>query len=575
MNHSDVSDMYVFTPENDSNGNHSNPKAKLGATLATPKSTPSSSSRGPRIMGNRGTDSNITKSEHLQSATHDELRSAAIRISRFQQDIDQCTRELGRARVEVERLESRLADAIARQMAVFTGLQVGCKHESPDAEADREADCETASICRPPRRRPAPNYDASYHPVDDVLGDDGSQITSVSDSSSSDETELPAKSKKGRRQSVRKAVAKKYINQKLPKHPERRQLSHTRVPARSKAPAQSKTPARPETPAGRDKARPPIMPFMLDTQHKAKQESCIIRYDKQVSVKRERERSSDDDLYTIPERPANRRRTERAGPASPRREVVAPRKAPTERNEAIANSENPERKAYSHELTKTWKPIRFPDDYPPMLSTAFTRRFLSRYIGGCGQNVRCRVSAQKQAQNNHRIREYHCIDPAWDPHMPPHPGAHGVRYVIAHSAYDDSSEDETTNFGCFTVFCKLGVNKWGYFGEYTTTRRAFAPGEWEQVPPAIKQKWAEGFSGKTNKRWGINFMVRRGFLKRGETMEPEDVLRLIDGGFFSLEALIYECKGFNWELYKWLNEKWEANGLDIKQEKDYKDMSPL
>jgi len=314
------------------------------------------------------------------------------------------------------------------------------------------------------------------------------------------------------------------------------------------------------------------MPFILDTQAMAEQEPCATRYDEQVSAKREREASNDDDLYTVPERPANRRRIERAGPESPGCEAVAPpRRAPTEWNDAIANLQNPERNAYSHELTKTWPSIRFPDDCPPML-TPFTRRFLSRYIGGCERNVRCQVSAQKQAQNNHRIREYHCIDPAWDPYMPLYPGAHGMRYVVAHGAYDDSSEDETTNFGCFTVFCKLGVNKWGYFGEYTTTRRAFAPGEWEQVPPAIKQKWAEGFSGKTNKKWGINFMVRRGFLEEGETMEPEDVLRLIDDGFFSLEALIYECKGFNWELYKWLNEKWEANNLDFTQEEDDKEI---
>ena len=73
------------------------------------------------------------------------------------------------------------------------------------------------------------------------------------------------------------------------------------------------------------------------------------------------------------------------------------------------------------------------------------------------------------------------------------------------------------------------------------------------------------FLRQDQQEMGIELMLRRGYLKEGETIEPEDVLNLIDDGKFSLEALVYECKGFNWEMYKWLSDTWDAQGLAIKQ----------
>jgi len=101
------------------------------------------------------------------------------------------------------------------------------------------------------------------------------------------------------------------------------------------------------------------MPFTLHTQREAEQEASATNDDERVKVKRERE---SDDLYSLLARPANRPKSERAA------------------------------------SEMAWEPLRFPDDFSPMMLTAFTRRFLSRHIGGCEQGVRCRVSKQKQSR---------------------------------------------------------------------------------------------------------------------------------------------------------------------------------
>ena len=47
------------------------------------------------------------------------------------------------------------------------------------------------------------------------------------------------------------------------------------------------------------------------------------------------------------------------------------------------------------------------------------------------------------------------------------------------------------------------------------------------------------------------FMVERGFL-------AGQVLGLVDGGDFSIEAALFGCRGYGWKLYEWLRDKWEG-----------------
>jgi hypothetical protein len=288
-------------------------------------------------------------------------------------------------------------------------------------------------------------------------------------------------------------------------------------------------------------------------------------------IKRERTESDDDELYA---RPATRPRTSRSRSQSVELVgLLTPWQAPTAWNEAVAFSANPDRKAYAHELVTVWPPYSFPNHEPPLLPLGITRAFLSNYIGGGAQRVKCTVSVQKALKNNHRINIYHCVDPKWNPHLPKKPGGHGVVYYPTPLPEESGMDPDLIHHHLVPVFCRRARNNWVYMGEYLQTRRVLIPGEWEQIPYSTKQCWSEGFSGKRKggrsgegPKWGKEFMEGRGFLKPGETMEPEDVLKLIDEGRFTMEAVLYECRGYNWNLHEWLKEKWEAS--DIKMEPD-------
>ncbi|KAF8539272.1 hypothetical protein BDD12DRAFT_882771 [Trichophaea hybrida] len=167
-------------------------------------------------------------------------------------------------------------------------------------------------------------------------------------------------------------------------------------------------------------------------------------------IKRERTESDNDDLYS---RPAVRARTTRSQSV----ELVAPLtpwQAPTSWNKAVASSANPDRKAYAHELITVWPPFSFPNHEPPLLPLGFTHAFLSKFIGGGFQNVKCKVSVEKALNNNHRINIYHCEDPKWNPHLPKKPGAHGVVYYPAPEE-NNPQDPKTTTIAWFLCFASV------------------------------------------------------------------------------------------------------------------------
>lgn len=310
-------------------------------------------------------------------------------------------------------------------------------------------------------------------------------------------------------------------------------------------------------------------------------------------VKRERSESDDDDLYSLPvAKPAAAAASASSnpGPSTTSTAITrarsasvslipptTPWQAPTAWNEAITASSEPLRKPYAHEFIQTWPPYSFQGGHGPVLPQRFTRKFLSKYLGGSAHNVRVKPAIAKMQEHNHRIEVYHCITPSWDPYLPTKPGAHGVRYMIAPPPDNKPrTGEEHGEPGLYAkiipTFCRRAPCEWEYVGEYQVLQRPFLPGEHEAVPRIMKETWAKGIAGwRKGSKWGPEFLLERGLVKPGETADEQEVLKMIDDKVFTFEALIYECRGYSWDLQRWLEERWNeeaAKDLAIKEEDD-------
>jgi hypothetical protein len=87
-------------------------------------------------------------------------------------------------------------------------------------------------------------------------------------------------------------------------------------------------------------------------------------------------------------------------------EKVRPWAKPTEDNDQVAASDAPFRKFGASEMIKMWPKLRIPN--LPWPTTMFTRRFLSKVLGGGEQMVECVISAAKQRTQIYPIKVYYC-----------------------------------------------------------------------------------------------------------------------------------------------------------------------
>lgn len=194
---------------------------------------------------------------------------------------------------------------------------------------------------------------------------------------------------------------------------------------------------------------------------------------------------------------------------------------PTEDNDMLAASDRAYEKFDANQLIKVWPPCKIPNA-PTWLSRKFTRRFLSKYLGGCEQTQECIISEAKKRTQIYKLSVYYCERAEWAPDMPEKPGAHGVVYATKSG---DGPVD--FNYSSYPVFCRRRANEWEYCGEYQITRRGFVPGEWPRVSEIAKKSWSEGFAGKRGK-WGIQHMTKVGIITEGQKVTPQDVLQFID-----------------------------------------------
>lgn len=285
-------------------------------------------------------------------------------------------------------------------------------------------------------------------------------------------------------------------------------------------------------------------------------------------IKREHT-DSDEEIFSAPVRRRISASARELGARESSVELIAPPvpwKAPTDWNDAIAASDNPERKAYAHELIQAWPPYSFPNHEPPLLPLQFPRDFISSHaLGGNRQKTWCRVSRAMQRKFNHRIRYYYCKMPSWDPHLPHKPGAHGVVYDTATETKVGHKRDAD---GLCPVFCQRRSGVWEYCGEYRITVRPLIEGEWAQVPWTTKKLWGDMWSIE---RGGPEALMREGLLEEGGSITCEEVLKLIDDGLIVVVAKIFECMGYNWGLHNYLLKMWdkyvELKGIaEIKKE---------
>lgn len=203
---------------------------------------------------------------------------------------------------------------------------------------------------------------------------------------------------------------------------------------------------------------------------------------------------------------------------------------PTEDNHMIAASDDPYKKFDANQLIKVWE-LPIINNLPKFPTTKFSRRFLSKYLGGCEQSQECVISEAKKMKQIYSLGVYYCERAEWSPDLPTKPGAHGVVYGTKRT-----SGAVDFNYSNYPVFCRRRVNEWEYCGEYQITRRAFVPGEWSRVAPIAQKSWSEGFAGKRGK-WGIVHMIKLGIIVPGQNVTPQDVLEFIDkvcphSGFF-------------------------------------------
>lgn len=205
---------------------------------------------------------------------------------------------------------------------------------------------------------------------------------------------------------------------------------------------------------------------------------------------------------------------------------------PTEDNDKIAASDEPFKKFDANQLIRVWKPC-VALNLPKFPTTMFSRRFLSKYLGGCEQQQECTISEAKKRTQIYKLDVYYCERAEWAPDMPEKPGAHGVVYATR-----SSSGPVDFNFTNYPVFCRRRANEWEYCGEYQITRREFVRGEWSRVSPIAKKFWSEGFAGKRGK-WGIAHMLNIGIITPGQKVTAQDVLQFIDDVCILLTTVIF------------------------------------
>lgn len=193
---------------------------------------------------------------------------------------------------------------------------------------------------------------------------------------------------------------------------------------------------------------------------------------------------------------------------------------PTEDNKAMLDSDRSFDKFDANQLIRVWKPPHI-DNMPKFPTTKFTRRFLSRVLGGCEQAQECAISEAKKRTQIYPLGVYYCERAEWAPDLPAKPGAHGVVYATRGGSIVDF------NYSSYPIFCRRRANEWEYCGEYQITRRSFVPGEWSRVAPVAKKSWSEAFAGKRGK-WGISYMRTRGIITEGQVVTAQDVLEFID-----------------------------------------------
>lgn len=87
-------------------------------------------------------------------------------------------------------------------------------------------------------------------------------------------------------------------------------------------------------------------------------------------------------------------------------EKVQPWKKPIEDNDNIAASDAPLRKFDARQLIKMWPKLKISN--LPWPTIKFTRRFLSKVLGGGEQMVECVISEAKQRTQIYPIRVYYC-----------------------------------------------------------------------------------------------------------------------------------------------------------------------
>lgn len=253
------------------------------------------------------------------------------------------------------------------------------------------------------------------------------------------------------------------------------------------------------------------------------------------------EPSDDDDLYSAPSVPGARR-VSRAlarvhSPASASGRVRGndressvemwekepePWTKPTEDNKLMFESDHRSGEKFDgNQLIRIYEPPHI-TNMPKFPTDKFSRRFLSRVLGGCEQAQECVISEAKKRTQIYPLGVYYCERAEWAPDLPARPGAHGVVY-----ATHRGSSLVDFNYSSYPIFCRRRANEWEYCGEYQITRRSFVPGEWSRVAPVAKKSWSEGFAGKRGK-WGIAYMRNHGIITEDQVVTAQDVLKFID-----------------------------------------------
>ncbi|KAI9775868.1 MAG: hypothetical protein M1839_000742 [Geoglossum umbratile] len=203
----------------------------------------------------------------------------------------------------------------------------------------------------------------------------------------------------------------------------------------------------------------------------------------------------------------------------------------------------------------------------PETSVKFSRRFLTRFLGGGEQGTYVNISQKRlQEEQVYPISSYYCFCPMYNPQVPPGAGRHGAGLAIGSdkiSRDHDVGLQQRVNY-----FIKRRPTEWEYCGEYVQGRHyeKLRPDEVKiHVRDKTLQYWAEKV---VSREWGARILVKYGAARdeaHAKTFTAEQVKRLFNkpdnapGAKLRFYWQYMECCDYNLDLYEALSKK----GLEI------------